>query len=184
MLRHACYPLIGFLILAGVSACQRAFEKKPNDQSRDREGAGFVAERGPLPHDRGSQKARPAPSQRPDEPTTAAASVPGGAAPAHAPRRPAATWVIFREAFKPADDARCDARWTGDNRLAVTTDNIRRVTVDLNRLPTGAPRRGPWNLQIDGQGIEITGFRGKVLDLVRSGNGEWTVDRNRRRKRR
>lgn len=110
--------------------------------------------------------------------------MPVAAARRHAPSRPDATWVIFREAFKPTGDARCDAQWTGDNRLAVTTDNIRRVTVDLNRLPTGAPQRGPWNLQIDGQGIEITGFRGKVLDLVRSGNGEWTVDRSKHRKRR
>ncbi len=94
------------------------------------------------------------------------------------PKRPAPSWVIFREAFDDAKDAACTAEWTGGNRLEVHTENIRRITLDLHRLPGGAPQRGPWNLQLDGQGVQITGFRGKVLDLVRSKNGNWTVDRS------
>lgn len=97
------------------------------------------------------------------------------------PKRPDDGWVIFHEAFEPLEDAACSAEWTGDNRLVVETTNIRSLTVDLHKLPSGAPRRGPWNLQIDGQGIEITGYRGKIVDFVRSKNGVWTVDRSRRK---
>ncbi len=99
------------------------------------------------------------------------------------PKRPVASWVIFREAFEPSDDAACTVAWTSGNRLEVHTENIQRLTIDLTRLPEGAPTKGPWNLQIDGQGIEMTGFRpkvgytGKIRDLVRSQNGNWTVDR-------
>ena len=92
------------------------------------------------------------------------------------PKRPTPSWVIFREAFEESEDATCRAEWTGENRLEVHTENIKRLTLDLRRLPAAAPQRGPWNLQIDHQGIQITGLRGKVLDLVRSKNGNWTVD--------
>ncbi|HVP09982.1 MAG TPA: hypothetical protein VMV94_02215 [Phycisphaerae bacterium] len=92
------------------------------------------------------------------------------------PKRPTPSWVIFREAFDESKDADCRADWTGESRLEVHTDNIKRLTLDLTRLPAGAPRRGPWNLQIDYQGIQVTGARGRVLDLVRSKNGNWTVD--------
>jgi len=98
------------------------------------------------------------------------------------PKRPTPSWVIFREAFDEAQDATCAADWTGGNRLEVHTDNIKRLTLDLHRLPSGAPQRGPWNLQLDGQGIQITGFHGKVLDLVRSKAGNWTVDRSKFKK--
>ena len=104
--------------------------------------------------------------------------------PVRPPKRPIDDWVIFRDAFKPLEDAACDAEWTGENRLVVETTNVRLLTVDLHKLPSGAPRRGPWNLQIDGQPIEITGFRGKIVDLIRSKNGVWTVDRSRRKMRR
>jgi hypothetical protein len=95
------------------------------------------------------------------------------------------SWVIFRDVFEPAEDAACTAVWTGGNRLEVHTENVQRLTIDLTRLPEGAPTKGPWNLQIDGQGIEMTGFRpkpgytGKIRDLIRSQNGNWTVDRKR-----
>jgi hypothetical protein len=92
------------------------------------------------------------------------------------PKRPTPSWVIFRDAFEDDKDASCQAEWTGENRLEVHTENIQRLTLDLTRLPAGAPGRGPWNLQIDHQGIQITGLRGKVLDLIRSKNGNWTVD--------
>ncbi|HKQ46434.1 MAG TPA: hypothetical protein VJZ71_00010 [Phycisphaerae bacterium] len=97
--------------------------------------------------------------------------------PPRRPLRPVDSWVIFRNATDPSEDVLCDAQWTGGNRLQVVTINVTRLTVDLTRLPPGAPRRGPWNLQIDQQGIQITGVRGKVLDLVRSPNGIWAVDR-------
>jgi len=99
------------------------------------------------------------------------------------PKRPVDSWVIFRAAFEPAEDAACSAKWTGGNRLEVHTENVKRITIDMRLLPEGAPTKGPWNLQIDGQGIEITGFKpkpgytGKIRDLVRSKNGNWTVDR-------
>jgi len=93
------------------------------------------------------------------------------------PRRPVPSWAVFREPFDEKRDADCLARWTGDRRLEIQTENIRLLTLDLNKLPREAPRDGPWNLQIDSQGIYITGLRGdvRVLDLVRSQNGDWTV---------
>ena len=101
------------------------------------------------------------------------------------PKRPVDSWAIFREAFDPKQDAACTARWTGGNRVEIRTENIQRLTIDLTQLPDGAPTKGPWNLQIDGQGIEMTGFKpkpgytGKIRDLIRSKNGNWTVDRKR-----
>jgi hypothetical protein len=103
--------------------------------------------------------------------------------PGKAPARPVDSWVIFREAFNRRKDASCEMERSGGNRLVVKTENISRLTIDLTQLPPGAPTKGPWNLQIDGQGIELTGFApkpgytGKIRDLVRSTSGNWTVDR-------
>jgi len=91
-------------------------------------------------------------------------------------KRPIDSWVIFRTAADPSTDVVCNYQWTGGDRLQVVTQNVTRLTLDLTQLPDGAPRRGPWNLQIDKQGIQITGVRGKVLDLIRSPNGIWSVD--------
>ncbi len=93
------------------------------------------------------------------------------------PKRPKDSWVVFRTAFDDAADAAIEAKWTGANRIEVLTHNVSRVTLDLTKLPEGAPQKGPWNLQIDKQGIQITGARGKVLDLVRSKGGVWKVDK-------
>jgi len=128
-------------------------------------------------HDEGDRPASDAPASRRPPPDAAPAAVP------YKPKRPVNSWIVFREAYKPLKDATCKADWTGGNRLEVDTENINRITLDLARLPAGAPRRGPWNLQIDGQGIEITGRRGRIMDLVRSRNGRWTVDRKTLRKR-
>lgn len=120
---------------------------------------------------------RPASDARRPSPGPSPAAVPDK------PKRPVNSWIIFREAYKPLKDATCKAEWTGGNRLEVDTENINRITLDLTRLPAGASRRGPWNLQIDGQGFEITGRRGRIMDLVRSRNGRWNVDRKTLRKR-
>ncbi len=99
------------------------------------------------------------------------------------PKRPADSWVIFREAFDAEQDATCETKWLGRNRFQVKTRNIQRMTVDLKELPRGAPETGPWVLLIDGQGVEMTGFKpkkgytGLKRDLIRSPNGRWTVDR-------
>lgn len=93
------------------------------------------------------------------------------------PKRPSSTWALFREAFDPAADAVCEARFAGGNRLDVNTENISHLTLDMTRLPEGAPKRGPWNLQIDGQGIEVSGSRGRYLHLIRAKTGSWDVDR-------
>jgi hypothetical protein len=94
------------------------------------------------------------------------------------PSRPIDSWVIYREAFKPLEDADIHSSWTGSNRLEIHTLNVLHITIDLRRLPAGAPRRGPWNLQIDKQGIEITGSRGPRLELVRGKTGGWAVQRD------
>lgn len=93
------------------------------------------------------------------------------------PKRPKDSWVVFRTAFDDAADAAIESKWTGANRIEVLTHNVSRVTLDLTKLPDGAPQKGPWNLQIDEQGIQITGARGKVLDLIRSKGGVWKVDK-------
>lgn len=93
----------------------------------------------------------------------------------HPPRRPTGTWATFLAASDPAKDADIDARHTGGNRLEIRTQNVARLKLDLTQLPPGVPGRGPWNLQIDRQPIEITGRRGKVLELVRSPAGRWEV---------
>lgn len=99
------------------------------------------------------------------------------------PKRPVDSWIIFREAFDAAQDATCETKWLGRNRFQIKTRNIQRMTVDLTELPRGAPETGPWVLLIDGQGVEITGFKpkkgytGLKRDLIRSPNGRWTVDR-------
>ncbi|MBI5765224.1 MAG: hypothetical protein HZA51_17045 [Planctomycetes bacterium] len=91
------------------------------------------------------------------------------------PKRPKDSWLLFREAGDEKVDASIVADWTGGNRLEVKTRNVRKVVLDLTKLPEGAPTRGPWTLQIDGQGIEIFGKKGRVMDLFRSPNGDWAI---------
>ncbi len=93
---------------------------------------------------------------------------------ARKPAPPECPWAV---SIRAADDAPGEVlgRWTGGNRLEVRTREVPRLRLDLTRLPRGAPRQGPWNLQIDGQGFEITGRRGKVLELERSKAGLWAV---------
>lgn len=117
------------------------------------------------------------PAAAPISPSPATPQASKPPSPPRQPKRPVDSWIIFRSASDPNADALCNYQWTGGNRLEVVTDNVTRLTLDLTKLPPGAPRRGPWNLQIDQQGIQITGVRGKVLDLVRSPNGIWAVDR-------
>lgn len=131
-----------------------------------------------------SSSTSPSPDSVSDGPAAASpsptAATPGEPKPQSPPRllkRPVDSWIIFRSAADPNADVLCNYQWTGDNRLEVVTENVTRLTLDLTKLPPGAPRRGPWNLQIDQQGIQITGVRGRVLDLIRSPNGIWAVDR-------
>lgn len=91
------------------------------------------------------------------------------------PARPKPGWTVFDAAFEVDRDATIDAKMTNARRMLVKTDNIRRLRIDLNNLPGGSDARGPWNLQIDGQGIELTGRRGRVLTLERSEGGRWDV---------
>jgi len=113
----------------------------------------------------------------------AGAALPARSVEKRAPRRPEDTWVIFREARDEAADATCDAQWLGGNRFRVKTQNIKRMTFDMTRLPEGAPAKGPWIIHVDGRSIELTGFKpkpgytGHKRDLVCSKNGVWTVDR-------
>lgn len=91
-------------------------------------------------------------------------------------RQPSIPWVASHDPFNPSEEISLTGKWTGNRRLEVHTDNVQRLTLNLHKLPSGAPRSGPWNLQIDRQGIEISGRRGKVIDLIRSPNGVWSVD--------
>ncbi|MEE8169808.1 MAG: hypothetical protein V3T70_04605 [Phycisphaerae bacterium] len=100
------------------------------------------------------------------------------------PKRPAITWTKFIEAFDAEADADIVSRWTGGKRLEVHTENVRKLLIDFRELPRGAPKRGSWNLQIDEQGIEVTGRRGPLLELTRLENGSWTVTGPKPRRRR
>ncbi len=91
-------------------------------------------------------------------------------------RQNSVPWVASHDPFNPSEEISLTGKWTGNRRLEVHTDNVQRLTLNLHKLPSGAPRSGPWNLQIDRQGIEISGRRGKVIDLIRSPNGVWSVD--------
>jgi hypothetical protein len=92
------------------------------------------------------------------------------------PELPNHPWVIVRTPQVEDAQASITADWTGGKRLEIHTDNIKFITLDLNKLPQDAPKQGPWTLQIDKQGIEIYGRPGmRVLDLARSINGDWAV---------
>src|SRR5690606_16153738 len=77
------------------------------------------------------------------------------------PKRPVDNWVIFREGFEGKKDVVLETQWTGRNQFEIRTDNVRRMTIDMTRVPEGAPRKGPWILHVDGQGVELTGFTPK-----------------------
>jgi len=187
-------PLIGFLAvcLAGCPAPERP-PVTPSESATETTGRSPppapAAEPPPPP------SASPPPPPAPVSPHSSVPQPEGDPAktplvpqpevvqPPRPPARPLDSWVIFRKAFDPQEDATCHLEWTGGNRLVVATENIQRLTLDLTQLPVGAPENGPWNLQIDGQGIEITGFTpkpghtGKIRDLVRTPNGVWSVDK-------
>jgi len=94
------------------------------------------------------------------------------------PRRPlrvSLEWARLADVFETRDDAIVSGRWTGGNRIEIDTKNVRRMILDLTELPPGAPRRPPWNLQIDGQGIELTGRRGLRVEFTRGDTGAWNV---------
>ena len=127
------------------------------------------------------EQARP-PLTQPAAPESSAPSAIAPAPPAAVPtkppepKRPPHPWVIVRDAEGESHDGDVKAEWTGGNRLEIRTENVRLLTLDLNKLPEDAPRKGPWTLQIDKQGIEIYGRPGmRVLDRARSRNGDWSV---------
>lgn len=92
------------------------------------------------------------------------------------PKKAAPPWAISRNAQEDSRPTDIKAEWTGGKRLEIHTENVGMLTLDFNKLPEDAPRKGPWTLQIDGQGIEIYGRPGmRVLDLARSRNGDWSV---------
>ena len=200
-LLRACVSGLALCILLLGTACEQPAQPQPNKpQAASTPPAPAIEPEAPAP-------APPAPAvPKPPLPEAKPPSVPPVSQPAEAaqmpkakqpdeearrlaeiarllaermPKRPTPSWVIFREAFEEDKDAACEADWTGENRLEVHTQNIKRLTLDLTKLPAGAPRKGPWNLQLDHQGIQITGLRGKVLDLVRSKNGNWAVAHSR-----
>jgi len=129
-------------------------------------------------------KAEPSPAAEPSKTVPSVEPPPQATAPKPVQTKPQADkWVIVREAFDDDRSTSCKTKWVRRNRFEVKTNNIRRLTVDMTKSPLGAPKRGPWIIIIDGQGVELTGFTpkpgytGRKRDLVRSKNGGWTVDR-------
>lgn len=198
--RGIALGLMGVAILSIGAGCSRPDERRVVEKRDAAESEKRVGEEPAIATQEPSEAARsdPAvtdsktntnpetPSDReppvPPEPAEVPSNRP--AKPKREPRRPTDDWVIFREAFKPAEDATCETKWVGGNQFEVTTQNVMRVTIDLTRLPPGAPTRGPWIIRMDGQAVELTGFKprdgytGLKRDLVRSQNGKWSVDKD------
>ncbi len=160
-------------------ADQSDHQKKQSADSRGRDRA--TTETADSPEPRSDARApetsgeSDSPSVTHESPNTSDATPP--------PRRPTDGWVIFRAAFDPKRDADCNTAWLGRNQFEIKTNNVQRITVDMTRVPEGAPRKGPWIFQIDSQAVELTGFApqpgytGLKRDLVRSVNGKWSIDR-------
>ncbi len=163
---YPAHPYLLSLSFLTVVLLFAGCQKNSSDQPTTRDNASGTAAQSSVPAGPTSKTDTPDvphPPQPPAEPRV--------------PLRPEPTWVIFREAYDDKADAELLSKWTGGNRLEITSRNVSRVTIDLTRLPPDAPQTGPWILSVDRQGIQITGARGKILDLVRSQNGDWSVDK-------
>lgn len=183
---HAAAPLARFARIAPLFALAHFLGCNPLQESK------------PEPPAAASRPAEPTTAPVASQPTSAPAAgqpfmadAAGDHSPPVAPTKPAPEkpkpaeprrpdpggWAIYREAFNEEADATCVAKFSGGNTLTVNTDNISRLTLDFEKLPENLRRHGPWNLQIDNQGIEVTGARGRFLHLVRGKAGAWDVDR-------
>lgn len=92
------------------------------------------------------------------------------------PQRVDLKWARFADAFEKESDAIITGEWTGGNRVELKTQNVRRMVIDFRELPGEGKRKGPpWNLQLDGYAIEITGRRGPKIELTHKENGGWDV---------
>lgn len=70
---------------------------------------------------------------------------------------------------------RLSATLDSETLMTMATDNVRALRLDLLKLP----RKGSGRLilQIDGQGIEVTGKNNQIIYLQRSAIGEWSFGR-------
>lgn len=116
----------------------------------------------------------PPPAFAPSTQPASAPAEPARPAPPRKPKRPPLTWTKFVGAFEGDKDAEILAR-VEKGRIDVRTQNVQRMLIDFRELPLEFRRKGPWNLQIDQQGIEITGRRGWVLEMTRNDSGAWNV---------
>lgn len=181
-------------VTSQAPAPQPTVARAPNDDASARSDPSSIlaqpsppALRSPDSHARPSETARQdsAPPTAARSPRSSSASSQVDPPVPHADEQPplpnktrqhSVPWVASHDPFNPSEEISLTGKWTGNRRLEVHTDNVQRLTLNLHKLPSGAPRSGPWNLQIDRQGIEISGRRGKVIDLIRSPNGVWSVD--------
>ena|SRR5207302_6218309 len=109
------------------------------------------------------------PATQPEEPATKPAEP-------KKPQRISLKWATFADAFDKDADAVISGDWTGGDRVELKTRNVRRMVVDFRELPGEGKRRGPpWNVQIDGYALEITGRRGPRIELTHRENGGWDV---------
>lgn len=111
-----------------------------------------------------------------DKPAVAPPEKPKPAKPTH---DAGTAWAKPIDVTDPEANSKIDATAPGGNRLHIRTENVRVLRLDLKQLPAGIPDRGPWNLTIDHQAIEITGRRGRIVTLVRTPGGNWDVTETR-----
>ena len=93
-----------------------------------------------------------------------------------AKKPPLPPFLAVVEEINPTDRSTVNATITPPRKLALETDNVKRLRLTRERLPLA--RNRSIVLQIDGQGIEWTA-KHIAIELERSSAGEWTVVRRR-----
>jgi len=91
------------------------------------------------------------------------------------PAEPQRGWLVIEEIAKPGGPASAIGTIAGPRKLVVATKNVKALRIELPKAGMPSDRRVV--LQIDSQGIEITGRRGPIARFQRSKQGAWSARR-------
>lgn len=89
------------------------------------------------------------------------------------PNDPQTGWLRIETIEKSGEPASATGTVVKPRKLIITTKNVGRIRIDLPKA--GMPSNKRVLLQIDDQGIEITGRRGPIGYFERSKNGAWSA---------
>jgi len=84
-------------------------------------------------------------------------------------------WLRVLEFFNEGRAAKVEARWEGANRITVSTQNVRNLSLDLGQLPVKAGKS--LVLRLNGQGIQLSSKHGPVVEFERGEAGNWRLRR-------